>query len=114
MSEPAEPTKVEMSTATAAALRESGGNLYVWAEGAGLLRTSTNPPAGSLLYGTCSGEGWVVYVDREIQPPTRWVIERQRLPWPRFRALYDPPESEWSAPSLGDIVEGILSAPWGR
>ena len=73
MSEPAEPTKVEMSAATAAALRNRGGNLYVWAEGAGLLRTSTNPP-GSLVYDTCFGEGWAVHVDREIEPPTRWSM----------------------------------------
>jgi hypothetical protein len=114
MGEPAERTKVEMSAATAAALRERGGNVYVWADGAGMLRTSTNPPTGSIVYDRCFGEGWAVHVDREIEPPTRWVIERQRLPWPRFRALYDPPESEWSAPELGDIVEGILGGPWGR
>jgi hypothetical protein len=90
MSEPAEPTRVEMSEATATALRKRGGSLYVWEDAAGMIRTSTNPPPESLLYDTFTGEGWAVHVDREIVPPPRWVIKRQRLPWPRFRALINP------------------------
>lgn len=112
MSEAAESTKVEMSSATASALRERGGNLYIWVVGAGMVRTSLNPPDDPARFDRFSGDGWSVHVDRDIEPPTRWVIKRKRLPRPRFIALYDPLDSEWSRPSLGDVVEGVLNIPW--
>jgi len=64
MTEPAEPTTVDMSPATAAALVRCGGDLYVWADaagfvyGAGLIQARTDPPAHAALYNTIDGEGW--------------------------------------------------------
>lgn len=77
-----------------------------------MLRASTDAPDDPTRFDQFSREGWAVYVDREIEPPTRWVIKWRRLPWPHFIALHDPPESEWSRPSLGDVVEGFLNSPW--
>jgi hypothetical protein len=101
-----------MSPSTASALRERGGNLYVTAVGTGMLRTSMNSPDDPARFDRFSGEGWSVYVDRDIEPPTRWVIKWTRWPRPHFAALHDPPDSEWSRPSLGDVVEGFLRTPW--
>jgi hypothetical protein len=118
MTEPSEHPVVDMSPATAAALVERGGNLYVWAdsagfvEGAGLIRARTEPPARETLYDTISGEGWAVHIDRDIEPPPRWVIKRKRLPWPHFEAIYDSAESEWSRPTLGGLIAAFLDRAW--
>lgn len=112
MTEPTEPTKVDMSPATATALVRRGGNLYVWAEGLGIVQARTDPPARAMLYDTVYGEGWSVHIDREIEPSPRWVIKRKRLPWPHFEALYNPPESGWSRPDLGDLIGALLDKPW--
>jgi hypothetical protein len=111
VSEAAQSTKVEMSAPTALALRERGGNLYISTVGMGMLRTSMNSPDDPARFDRFSGDGWSVYVDRDIEPPTRWVIKWTRWPRPHFSALHDPPDSEWSRPSLGDVVEGFLHTP---
>lgn len=105
-------TRVEMSASTASALRERGGNLYISTVGMGMLRTSMSAPDDPARFDRFSGDGWSVYVDRDIDPPTRWVIKWTRWPRPHFTALHDPPDSEWSRPSLGDVVEGFLHTPW--
>ena len=110
MTEPTATTKVDMSSATAKALLRRGGVLYVWVDSARMVHAGTNPPAHPIFYDTIYGEGWSVHVDREIKPPSRWVIKRKRLPWPRFEALYDPPESGWSRPTLGGLIEALLDS----
>jgi hypothetical protein len=81
VSEAAQSTKVEMSASTAFALCERGGNLYISTVGMGMLRTSMNSPDDPARFDRFSGDGWSVYVDRDIEPPTRWVIKWTR--WPR-------------------------------
>ena len=108
MTEAMEPSKVNMDSATAAALVKQGGNLYVWAEELGMPKARTEPPARAILYETIYGEGWSVHIDREIEPPSRWVIKRKRLPWLHFEALYDPLASGWSRPTLGGLIEAIF------
>ena len=101
-----------MSAATAQALRDEGGTLYVWADGAGLPRTRTSPPTAPTDFATFNGDGWAVHIERAIKPPLRWAIKRKRFPWPRFVAVYNPSDADWGRVSLGDIVSAIASEPW--
>jgi hypothetical protein len=97
--------QIEMSPAAVAALRARGGNLYVWAEGAGLLRArAKNPPRESISYDTFSSDGCSIHVDQGIEPATRWLIKWTRLPWPHFQAFYNPSKPE----TFDKLVEGII------
>lgn len=108
MSKRAEPPTIDMAPGTAAALRERGGHLYVWADGAGMPRASINPPAQRISYDTTTvADSCLVHVDSGIKPPHAWVIKCRRLPWPHFVALYDPPELRWTRPSLRDFLSGL-------
>jgi hypothetical protein len=44
----------------------------------------------------------VFHIESEIEPPRRWVVSYNLLPWPHFLPLYDPPEDG----SPGDAVLG--------
>jgi hypothetical protein len=103
LSELAEHPRIDMSPGTAAALRQRGGILYVWADKAGMVRARTNPPVEALDYDTFSGNGWSLHVDRGIAPAHRWLIKWRRLPWPHFRAFYNPVDPD----TLDGIIDGI-------
>lgn len=105
-SEPIERPVFEMSPATVSAIRRRGGNLYIWNDKASLLRARATASTESITYNTFLREGCSIHIDGDFDPGERWVIQWKRLPWPHFRALYDP-----VAPSTGgDIISGILEA----
>jgi len=97
-------TRIEMNEKTVAVLRARGGNLYVWTDGAGMPRARTAPPPEPISFATTPGDGWSVHIDSTIAPPPRWVIHWTRLPWPHFRALYNPPESLRSGIDVFDVI----------
>ena len=83
-----EAASVEMSPETAAMLRAQGGHLYIWDSG-GKTYCRTAPPDGDFVFDATSREGWTVHVQREITPPSVWVIRYKRFPRKHFEALYD-------------------------
>lgn len=117
MSEPAESPVIDVSPATARALCERGGNLYVWADGAGMPHADIDRPTQTVSYNTTtSPEGWSIHIDSSIEPPRRWLIKWRRLPWPHFVARYNPPEFRWTRPTLRDVFaglwQGFRNSPW--
>jgi hypothetical protein len=109
MSEPEESSRILMSPKTAAALRERGGTLYLWADKAGLLRARTTPPPHSITYDTVVLDGCSIYVEQGIAPAAAdwiWELVWHRFPWPRFAAT---PKLRRS--TLDGIVDGI-NVPW--
>jgi hypothetical protein len=103
-------TRVVMSEKTAAALRERGGNLYVWTEGAGLPVARTVPPHEPIAFTTTSRDDWFVHVDSSIDGVPGWLIKWTRLPWPRFSAeYYDvPPDFGHARPTIVDLIAELL------
>ena len=75
-----ESPQIEMTLAAVSALRARGGNLYLWAEGAGLLRVRANPPRKSISYDTFSSNGCSIHVDQGIKPASRWLISGRGCP----------------------------------
>jgi hypothetical protein len=100
--------QIEMTLAAVSALRARGGNLYLWAEGAGLLRAKANPPRKSISYDTFSSNGCSIHVDQGIEPASRWLIKRTRLPWPHFQAFYNPSEPETLDGVVDRLIDGIF------
>ena len=96
--------QIEMSPAAVSALHARGGNLYLWAEGAGLLRARANPPRESISYDTFSSNGCSIHVDQGIEPASRWLIKWTRLPWPHFQVFYNPSKPE----TVDNLIEGII------
>jgi hypothetical protein len=92
--------QIEMTLAAVSALRARGGNLYLWAEGSGLLHARANPPRKSISYETFSSNGCSIHVDQGIEPASPWLIKWTRLPWPHFQAFYNP--------SKPDTLHGII------
>ena len=95
--------QIEMTRAAVSALRARGGNLYLWVEGAGLLRARANPPRKSNGYDTFSSNGGSIHVDQGIKPASRWLIKWTRLPWPHFQAFYNPSRPD----TLDGLIDGI-------
>jgi len=96
-----QPIGVEMSAETAAELRARGGNLYVWDAG-GKTFCRTIPPNGPILFDAIPGDRWTLHVQREITPPSFWIIRWRRFPRKRFQALYDG-DADWNFSLLGAI-----------
>ncbi len=114
MTDEADIPRVEMSAATAAALRERGGNLYVWTDGAGLPIARTKPSNADITYTTIrSDEGWAVHIDSRLVRALPWLIKWTRFPWPHFRAIYGrlAPVGGYR-PGWGDAIEGLVEAIW--
>jgi hypothetical protein len=107
--DPPEP-RIVMNETTAAALRERGGNLYIWLEGAGLPVARTVPPFEPIDYSTISDDGWVVHIDSSIDQAPGWMIKWKRLPWPHFSAeYYDVPlDFGQQRPTLFDLITDVF------
>ena len=95
--------EIEMTLAAVSALRARGGNLYLWVEGAGLLRAKAKPPRESISYDTFSSNGCSIHVDQNIKPASRWLIKWTRLPWPHFQAFYNPSKPGTLDTLIGEI-----------
>ena len=103
-----ESPQIEMTLAAVSALRARGGSLYLWAEGAGLLRAKAKPPRESISYETFSSNGCSIHVDQTIKPASRWLIKWTRLPWPHFQAFYNPSRPETFDGFAERIIDGIF------
>ncbi len=101
---PGDGPKFEMSTKTVAALREQGGNLYIWADDVGLFQASPTAPEEQTVYDRFSSHGSSIYVDREIDLELPLLITWKRLPRPHFSAVYDR--------SAGQGIVDAIFAAW--
>jgi hypothetical protein len=79
---------IHMSDETADELRRQGGHLYIWDSGPKTF-SRTAPPEGDFVFDATSRDGWTVHVQREITPPSVWVIRHKRFPRKHFEALYE-------------------------
>jgi len=84
---------IHLSDETAAVLRAQGGHLYIWDSG-GKTYCRTAPPDSDFVFDSTSRDGWTVHVQREITPPSVWVIRHKPFPRKHFEALYEG-DSGW-------------------
>jgi hypothetical protein len=86
--DPEGPVRVETSAAAVRFLGTRGGRAYVWADGAGLLRTTVRPPSGVLAFVRHPAEGFELYQDAGIPTPPLWKLRRRLFP-PGVVALWN-------------------------
>jgi hypothetical protein len=105
-------TRVEMTPETAAELLAQGGHLYIWDSGPKTY-CRTTAPDGDFFFNAIAGDGWTVHVQRDITPPSVWVIRFKRFPRRHFEALHDG-FGGWGDFSLldviGEFLEGVSKA----
>jgi hypothetical protein len=90
-SESSESPEFEMNPATVTAIRDRGGNLYIWADQAGLLQARATAPAEQIIYDPYFSHGCSIHIDRGIGRIDRLHVTWKRLPWPHFSAVYTSP-----------------------
>ena len=67
-----EGTRVEASPRAIACVQQRGGRLYVWTDRAGLSRTRTSPPGGSIDFVRIPAEGFELFQDPALGSPEFW------------------------------------------
>ena len=89
--EPGETPSIEVRPDAAKLIREKGGRLYVWIDGAGMKHVGQHAPrtAGDRDWSEYETDGVYLFVDKAIYPPGSWVVVFHRLPRRRVDALYD-------------------------
>jgi len=70
--------KFEISAAAAAAIRERGGQLWIWPSAERWPYCTTEPPGDSHEWTLYRQGEFVVHVDEAIVPPERWVVEQPK------------------------------------
>ncbi|MDP9285726.1 MAG: hypothetical protein M3P41_12375 [Actinomycetota bacterium] len=79
-------------------ISDHGGEVFVWADGAGLKHVRVERPDNDVNFLSIPAEGFRLLVDSEIDPPTEWKIVLRHFPHGHVDALYDgvspgdPPE----------------------
>jgi hypothetical protein len=69
---------------------EHGGNVYVWADQAGLKRVATHPPDHPVEFEQIDGDGITLHQDVAIEEPTtEWKLVIRHLPLKHVDALWD-------------------------
>ena len=91
--------QIDLDPKTVSALRSRGGNLYIWADQAGMLCARATPPYEAIRFDTFFRHDCSIHIDQGIYPALRWRIRWKRLPWPHFTAIYN-----------ADTSSGILDA----
>ncbi|HUZ82764.1 MAG TPA: hypothetical protein VMU73_11020 [Gaiellaceae bacterium] len=78
---------------------EHGGNVYVWANDAGLKHVATHPPDDPVEFQTIEDNGITLHQDVTIQAPTtEWKLVIRHLPLKHVDALWDAWEPGISSP----------------
>ena len=84
-------------------IAEHGGNVYVWADEAGLKHVHLSPPDDPIEFESFDGDGFMLHQDVQIQAPSEeWKLVLRHLPLKHVDALWDgyepgispPPDSE--------------------
>jgi hypothetical protein len=71
-------------------IAERGGRLYVYADSAGLKHVKTEPPHdASIQFEQVEADGFVMYVEDDIQQPDTWNVKFHRLPYHHVDVLWD-------------------------
>lgn len=73
----------------AALIREKGGRVYVWIDGAGMKHVHPHPPHHIVAWNELPGSDVDLFVDPEIEPPPKWVIVLHHLPYRHIDALWN-------------------------
>jgi hypothetical protein len=84
-------------------IAEHGGNVYVWADDAGLKHVHLDPPQHEVDFTSFDADGFTLHQDAGIQAPSdEWKLVLRHIPHKHVDALWDgwepgvssPPESE--------------------
>jgi hypothetical protein len=78
---------------------EHGGNVYVWANDAGLKHVSLEPPDEPMEFETIEGDGITLHQALSImEPTTEWKLVIRHFPLKHVDALWDAWEPGVSSP----------------
>lgn len=80
-------------------IAEHGGNVYVWANEAGLKHVALAPPGDPVEFASLDAEGFTLHQDVTIQSPTdEWKVVLRHIPHKHVDALWDGWEPGIGAP----------------
>jgi hypothetical protein len=80
---------IEVHPDAAELIREKGGSVYVWADGAGMKHVHPHPPEHAVAWDNFQVAGISVFIDRTIDPPGKWVVVLHHLPFRHVDALWN-------------------------
>jgi hypothetical protein len=71
-------------------IAEHGGRLYVYADKAGMKHVKTEPPHDpSIRFEQIEADGFLMYVEDDIDPPHTWTVKFHHLPYHHLDVLWD-------------------------
>jgi hypothetical protein len=85
-------TSVRAEPDAAAFIRQRGGRLYIWIDGAGVKRVRVRPPRSKIEFCTVAANGFELLHDVRIDRPSLWAISLKRFPLRHIEALYNGEE----------------------
>jgi hypothetical protein len=69
---------------------EHGGRLYVYADKAGMKHVKTEPPHDpSIRFEQIEADGFLMYVEDDLNPPGVWNVKFHHLPYHHVDVLWD-------------------------
>jgi len=70
-------------------IADRGGRLYVYADYAGMKHVRTDPPRGSSIrFEQVAADGFVMYVEEDIDRPDTWNVKFHHLPYRHVDVLW--------------------------
>ena len=94
--------KIEVSTKAKEFIANTGGNVYVWSDDAGLDHASTERPKSEIEFVPIEADGFTFHQDTRIGSPDWWKIEFHHLPHEHVTATWDG--GQFGAPGIFGIV----------
>jgi hypothetical protein len=86
-------------------IAEHGGRLYVYADAAGLKHVKTEAPNDpSIRFDQIEADGFVMYVEADIQRPETWNVKFHHVPYHHVDVLWDGHQP--------GLAEGTLKGPF--
>jgi hypothetical protein len=80
-------------------IAEHGGNVYVWADDAGLKHVHLSPPEHPVEFESFDGDGLTLHQDVRIAAPSdEWKLVLRHIPHKHVDALWDGWEPGISSP----------------
>jgi len=71
-------------------ITERGGRLYVYADHAGMKHVRTEPPRDpSIRFEQIEADGFLMYVEYDIDKPETWNVKFHHLPYHHVDVLWD-------------------------
>jgi hypothetical protein len=82
---------------------EHGGNVFVWADHAGLKHVAVHPPDHPVEFETFEADGLTLHQDVGIaDPTTEWKLVLRHVPYKHVDALWDAWEPGIDEPGVPD------------